>query len=137
MKTVNQIVVKRLPRRLDLSRVPSFLCEIEPHLATDKPQVVLDCSFVEQIDSAGVEMLLRCMEKAMKQDGDLKLAAVSAEAEVILRLTRIDRVFEIFDTVADALASFVAFPAEPSRPETIRWLSAPAPNDTPDFDMAG
>ena len=109
MNIGKQIFVKRLPEHLDLRRVARFQSEMDAHLAADKPQLVLDCSAVRQIDSAGIEMLLRCMEKAMKQDGDVKLAAVSPEAAVMLRLTRVDRVFEIFDTVSEAVTSFLGF----------------------------
>lgn len=123
MKTGNQVFVKPLPKRLDIGRTPAFWREIEARLTSDKPQIVLDCSAVRQIDSAGVEMLLQCMEQVMKRDGDLKLAAVSPEAAVILRLTRIDRVFEIFDTVSAAVMSFMGFSAEAIQSETMPWSS--------------
>jgi anti-sigma B factor antagonist len=71
----------------------------------------LDCSLVRYLDSAGVEMLLHCMEAAMKRDGDLKLAAVSPEAAVILELMRVDRLFETFETSEAAVQSFHVFPS--------------------------
>ncbi len=109
---------------------------MEAQLAIYKPQLVLDGAAVRQIDSAGIETLLRCMEKAMKQDGDVKLAALSPEATVILRLTRVDRVFEIFDTVSEAVTSFMGFPAEDglSFPETAPTFEF---RDTSDLDLAG
>lgn len=136
MDTGNQVIVKRLPERLDLRQVPQFLGEMEAQLAIYKPQLVLDGSAVRQIDSAGIETLLRCMEKAMKQDGDVKLAALSSEATVILRLTRVDRVFEIFDTVSEAVTSFMGFRAEDPLPFP---EAAPAfeLRDSSDLDLAG
>jgi hypothetical protein len=105
----------------------------------DKPRVVFDCSEVRQLDSAGAELLLRCMEEVMKQDGDLKLASVSPQASVILKLTRIDRVFEIFESVSDAVVSFVGY-AEALQFRPIPISSAPAPAEirgTADLDMVG
>lgn len=134
MDTGNQVIVKRLPERLDLRQIPAFLSEMEDQLAIYKPQLVLDGAAVRQIDSAGIETLLRCMEKAMKQDGDVKLAALSPEATVILRLTRVDRVFEIFDTVAEAVTSFIGFPAEDPMPFP---ESAFDLRDSGDLDLAG
>lgn len=136
MDTGNQVIVKRLPERLDLRQIPQFLGEMEAQLAIYKPQLVLDGAAVRQIDSAGIEALLRCMEKAMKQDGDVKLAALSPEATVILRLTRVDRVFEIFDTVSEAVTSFIGFPAEDPLPFP---ESAPTfeLRDSSDLDLAG
>ena len=54
-------------------------------------------------------MLLECMADVMKYDGDLKLAALSPQAAVVLELTRADRLFEIYDTVSDAVRSFSGF----------------------------
>lgn len=136
MDTGNQVIVKRLPERLDLRQIPQFLSEMEAQLAIYRPQLVLDGAAVRQIDSAGIETLLRCMEKAMKQDGDVKLAALSPEATVILRLTRVDRVFEIFDTVSEAVTSFMGFPREDSLPFP---ESAPTfeLRDASDLELAG
>jgi anti-sigma B factor antagonist len=126
MNTGNKVFVKKLPERLDLCHTPEFLREIEEPLAEYKPQLVLDCAEVRQIDSAGIQALLRCMEKAMKQDGDVKLAALSPEALVVLRLTRVDRVFEIFDTVSEAANSFQGFAAD----DTMS-----IPSSAPSFDL--
>jgi hypothetical protein len=68
--------------------------------------VVLDCSKVKQLDSAGIQVLLRCLEEAMKRNGDVKLAAIPPGAAAILALTRVDRLFEAFDSTADAVSSF-------------------------------
>jgi len=130
--------VKRLPTKLDFPRVSNFWAEIVPQLREDKPRIVFDCSDVRQLDSAGAEVLLRCMEEVMKQDGDLKLASVSPQAAAILRLTRIDRVFEIFDTVSDAVVSFTGY-AEALQFRPIPISAAPVTEirGTADLDMVG
>jgi anti-sigma B factor antagonist len=135
MNTGNKVFIKKLPERLDLNHTSEFLREMEEPLGDYKPQVVLDCSDVQQIDSAGIQALLRCMEKAMKQDGDMKLAALSPEASVVLRLTRVDRVFEIFDTVSEAANSFVGFAADEPVSITARTPSFDLRNA--DLDIAG
>jgi anti-anti-sigma factor len=80
-----------------------------PILKVDRPQVVFDLSQVRQMDAAGVDVLLQCMAEAMKRDGDVKLAAVSPQAAVVLELTRTDRLFEIYETSTDAARSFSGF----------------------------
>jgi anti-anti-sigma factor len=86
--------------------------ELGPLLESNRPRVVLDCSQVRSMESAGVEMLLRCLEEVLKRDGDLKLAGLSPEAEVILELMRVARVFETFQTCEDAVRSFNAISAD-------------------------
>ena len=54
---------------------------------------------MRHIDAGGIDVLLQCMREAMKRDGDLKLAALSPQAAVVLELTRTDRLFEIYEIV--------------------------------------
>lgn len=109
METSRPVIVKRLPNRLNLREARAFFREVLPILKTDRPQVVFDLSLVRKMDAAGVDMLLQCMAEAMKRDGDVKLAAVSPQAAVVLELTRTDRLFEIYDTSTDAARSFSGF----------------------------
>ena len=103
------VVVKRMPERMTLPQARAFLREVQPFLNADRPQLVFDLSTVRQMDSAGVEMLLRCMDRAMHRDGDVKLAALSPQAAVVLELSRAARLFEIYDTSTDAARSFSCF----------------------------
>lgn len=109
METSRPVVVKRVPARLNLRHARDFLREVQPFLNSDRPQMVFDLSQVRQMDAAGVDLLLHCMNAAMKRDGDLKLAAPSAQALVILELTRTDRLFEIYESSSDAVRSFRSF----------------------------
>src|SRR5579884_1076358 len=106
METTRPVIVKRIPDRLNQRQARTFLNEIQPFLNADRPQLVFDCSQIRQMDAAGVDMLLHCMAAVMKRDGELKLAAVSPQAAVVLELTRTDRLFEVFETSGDAVRSF-------------------------------
>jgi len=103
------VVVKRMPDRVNARTAREFMRDLRPFLVTDRPQLVLDLSQVVRLDAAGVEMLLSCMSAAHKRDGDLKLAAPSPQAYVVLELTRTERLFEIYDTSTDAVRSFSGF----------------------------
>ena len=118
MLTSGPIVVMQVPETLNVKEVHNFMEELGPLLESNRPRVVLDCSQVRSMESAGVEMLLRCLEEVLKRDGDLKLAALSPEAEVILELMRVARVFETFQTCEDAVRSFNAIPADAVLQET-------------------
>lgn len=109
METSRPVVVKHMPERMNLKHARAFLREVQPLITADRPQVVFDLSAVKQLDAAGVDVLLQCMSEVMKRDGDLKLAALSPHAAVILELTRTDRLFEIYETAADAVRSFSRF----------------------------
>jgi anti-sigma B factor antagonist len=122
MLTSGPVVIMQMPERLNLDGVRIFLRELEPLLECHRPRIVLDCSQVRYIDNAGVEMMLHCLEEAMKRDGDLKLAALSPESEVILELMRVARVFEAFATSDEAVRSFNGIPAE-AVPQDAPWYA--------------
>lgn len=123
MLTSGPVVVVQVPEVLNAIEVQSFMQEMGPLLESNRPRVVFDCSLVRSIESAGVEMLLRCLEEVLKRDGDLKLAALSAEAEVILELMRVARVFETFQTCEEAVRSFSAIPAD-AVPRNTPWYAS-------------
>jgi anti-anti-sigma factor len=122
MNTSGPVIIMQLPEQLNHTGVKTFLDELQPLLECERPRIVLDCSQVRAMDSAGVQMILHCLEETMKRNGDLKLAAISAELAVILELMRVDRLFEVFDSSDAAAQSFHAFPSW-EMPQSEPWYS--------------
>jgi len=131
MTNSRPVVVKQLPDRVSVNETQQLFRELAPLFEGDRPCLVFDFSEVRQLDSAGIEMLLRCMEEAMKRNGDVKLAAVSPQVTVILELTRVERLFEIFENPSDAVESFHRFPVQAFRQTTVQGNTGLA-SDSPD-----
>ena len=68
------------------------------------PDIVLDLADVAFIDSAGLGMLVRYLTRARNAHGALTIGAPSAKLVEVLKITRLDAVFQPYDTVADAIA---------------------------------
>jgi anti-sigma B factor antagonist len=119
MTTGKPVVVKALPEILDITHAETLLREFAPLFESDHPRLVFDFSAVRYLDSGGVELLLRCMEEAMKRNGDLKLAAITPPVAVILEMTRVDRLFEMYDNCSDAVESYHRFPAHAVQSEVM------------------
>jgi anti-sigma B factor antagonist len=120
------VVVKQLPDKFSVEQGRIFLLEVESSLKADRPRLVLDCSQVRQLDSAGIQVLLHCLEEAMKRNGDVKLASVPPAAAQILELTKVDSLFEAFDSPADAVNSFYQFPVHAFQPALQPGYPTPA-----------
>lgn len=101
--------MKRMPEKVNQQESRKFFADVQPFVTADRPQLVFDLSQVKQLDAAGIEMLLRCVEEVMKRDGDLKLASLSPQARIVLELTRTDRLFEIYQNSTEAARSFSGF----------------------------
>ena len=100
------ITVTHLPETLNIKQGRMFFKELESRMNIDRPCIVLDCAKVSQMDRLALHMLLCCLEEALKRDGDVKLANVSSEAMESLKMTRVDRLFEIYATESEAVNSF-------------------------------
>jgi len=123
MLTSGPVIVMQVPEQLTLGETQNFMQELGPLLESHRPRIVLDLSQVRSMDTAGVETLLHSLEEALKRDGDLKLAALSPEAEVLLELLRIARVFETFSTSEEAVRSFHAIPVD-ALPQDAPWYGS-------------
>ena len=58
MYTRAPVIVMELPEQLNRVEAKRFLEELQPLLEVDRPSVVLECSQIKHMDSAGVELSL-------------------------------------------------------------------------------
>ena len=113
-------IMVRVPEVFGRKEARKLQRELRNKIGNDVPCVIVDLSRVKNIDLAGVEGLLSCMEQIARLDGSVQLGGISPEAATILELTRMNTLIQ----------KFPAFPAEaPSfalTPETV----AEAPSKT-------
>src|SRR5271156_869181 len=100
------VLVKQLPEILSGKPGRVFFRELESCMSSDRPYIVLDCSNVHRLDRSVVDLMLCCLEEAIKRNGDVKLAGLPPGSDSILEITGVNRLFDIFDTTAAAAHSF-------------------------------
>ena len=66
-------------------------------------RLVLDLSGVSYVDSIGVSELVRSHVMLDKHGGHLALAAMPAQITQLLRVTRLNQIFDRFGTLAQAI----------------------------------
>jgi len=96
--------VVTLGGRVDAASVRSQRDQV--HALVDKGihRVVIDLGGVTFLDSAGMAMLVSLLKRARAADGDVRVAEPADESvRHILRLTRLDLVFNLEKTVEAAL----------------------------------
>jgi anti-anti-sigma factor len=82
--------------------------EVEQLLGTKHSLVILDLSEVTHIDSAAIGSIVRCFTHVKSVGGQLCLAGCAGMIEASLKLTRLDKVLEIFPTAAAAAEKYTA-----------------------------
>ena len=65
--------------------------------------VVVDMAGLEQLDSSGLGALVAAAQQVRDRGGDLAFAALQKRARMVFEITRFHRVFEIYDTLDEAL----------------------------------
>lgn len=75
-------------------------------LKDDIIHIILDLGELKYIDSAGLGAMISAMVSVGRKDGALKLAAVRGDIQRIVHSMHLDQVFELYDTVDQAEASF-------------------------------
>ena len=81
---------------------------LEDFLTTlDRGKVIIDLNGTESIDSGGLEALLGVQDALRERAGDLKVTTNNKVNRKILEVTRLDEQLEVFDSVIEAVKSFV------------------------------
>lgn len=101
---LNNIVVLAIEGRLDASNVPQLKAAIKNHLESGRVRFVADMRELRFIDSSGLGTLALALRQAMQMGGDIKISGLSPEMQLLFTLTRLNKVFEIHNSIESALA---------------------------------
>jgi anti-sigma B factor antagonist len=71
-----------------------------------KKNVVVDMTDVKFMNSSGIGILISGYTTVKNAVGEMKLAHLPDKVKGILSITRLNKIFDIFDNVDDALNSF-------------------------------
>ena len=71
-----------------------------------KKRVIVNLRGVSWVNSTGVGILISGYTTLRKNEGDMKLVHVSEKIQSILYVTKLNLIFECFDSEEEAIASF-------------------------------
>ncbi|MCA9550485.1 MAG: STAS domain-containing protein [Myxococcales bacterium] len=100
------VTIFSLKGNLDALTAPSLKKEIESLLASRKINVVFDLAGLELIDSSGVGAIVSLFKRVRTLQGDVKIARLQGQPAEIFKLLRLDKAFDIFDTIDRAVERF-------------------------------
>ncbi len=104
---INNVEKVSLEGRLVAACSEEFKAEMFDRLAGQK-KVVFDLSKMAHIDSSGLGVLVSILQWLNANGGIIKLACLQPRPKNVFDITHVCRLFEIYDTVDAALASFNA-----------------------------
>jgi anti-sigma B factor antagonist len=98
-----KVTLVRLSGDLDAATGPRLADELDRLWTEGRRQFVLDLGGVPFIDSGGLSTLVRLFKRVRGGAGRLGLAALQPAVRRVFELTRLERAFDVYPDVAEAL----------------------------------
>ena len=112
------VLVVAVTGRIDYMNAEEFKSALQPHLANcvaSGDRVVLDLSRLEYVSSAGLRVLMIAAKDVRARKGTLVAVSLQPVVREIFEISRFTLVFDIFDSVQDALRAISPAAAAASR----------------------
>jgi len=102
---VDDVDVLTFKGRLDANSAKDVKEKINILTKENRIKIVMEMADVNFMDSSGLGSLVTSLRSVNKLGGDIKIASLQDPVRVIFELTRLHRVFEIFDDKGSAVDS--------------------------------
>lgn len=102
---IGNVLKVALDGRLVAACTEDFQNQVLAH-RQNAENILLDLSQMSHIDSSGLGSLVFLLQKAQSWNGTVKLACIQPRPRIIFDITKVYRVFDIYDTVEAAMESF-------------------------------
>jgi anti-sigma B factor antagonist len=112
---VGRVAVMSLPAEIDISNAEQIREDLTAVVARGASLVIADMTATTFCDSAGVTALVRAVRKADEGGTRLRLAASAPTVTRVLSITGVDRLIEIYPSVAAAMAALGGRAADQER----------------------
>lgn len=79
-------------------------------LLKESNRIVLNLAWVVHVDSSGLGILVASFISARHRGAEIKFAALSPRTRRLFTITKMDRLFEVYDSPEEAVKSFLPHP---------------------------
>jgi len=105
-RQVGPVTIVDIEGQIVLQECTSLRALFNNLLARGHNKILVNLSVTSWVDTAGLAYLISGLVSARKQQGELKLLNLTKNVREVIRLTKLDTVFEIMDDEAAAVRSF-------------------------------
>lgn len=101
-----EVSLVQIETRLEADSAQDFRDVMSDLTAESRYKVVIDLAKVSFIDSSGLGCLVSAVRQFRQEKGDIKLACITDNVRPLIEIVRLHRVFDIYDSVEEAMKSF-------------------------------
>ena len=106
-ETINDILVVKITEQRATVEISGKLKEeLLTQIDDGNQNIVVDLSSSDFVDSSFLGALVAGLKKATMKSGDLKIVGLQPPVRAMFELTRLYRIFDIFDEQSEAINSF-------------------------------
>lgn len=105
-ETFGNVLVAHTPDELTEDTISAFLAALDSPIEKGQVNIVLQMDRSEVYDSAGLTALLDLRDRLRERGGNMKVSGLGEPGQQIFEVTRLDKHFDLFDSVIDAVTSF-------------------------------
>lgn len=102
----NGISIITLDGFVDAHTAPNFESAIQSELDAGNVRIVVDCSKLNYISSAGLGVFMSFVEEVRDQNGDIKISGLAPKVRHTFEILGFQDLFEMTDSMDAALSSF-------------------------------
>lgn len=102
----NGISIIALEGFVDAHTAPNFETAIQSELEAGNVRIVVDCSKLNYISSAGLGVFMSFVEEVRDQDGDIKISGLAPKVRHTFEILGFHDLFEMTESLDSALSSF-------------------------------
>ncbi len=101
-------ITLRLSGEIDLHASPTLRSELQDCVRSKSPNLLLDFSNVDYIDSSGLATLIEYVRESGSFGGKIALFGLQKKVRTIFDLVRLNELFVISETAAEAAVALAA-----------------------------
>ena len=104
---IDNVLVVRMEGRIDFSNNKEFEKALLPVLSAETLEncrVIFDLGGISYMSSAGLRVLMLAAKQLRPGNSEILMAGLQPLLREVFKISRLDMVFKVFDTVEEALA---------------------------------
>ncbi len=106
LKQINSVSVISIEGELDAKSAPELTSFFNRQFSEGHVNFVADLRGLAYSSSAGIRFFLGSARDARQKGGDLRIAAVQPQVEKIFKLSKFDKIVQVFISVDEAVNSY-------------------------------
>ena len=103
IKSEGSYLIVSLNGDFDIENSQTLKTEVRKKISAENPNVVIDLSNVNYIDSSGLGTLIAIQKDARFNGGSLSIVGASEQIKRVMKMTNLDKLFDFYNSLDEVV----------------------------------